>query len=169
MERHAGLKARWRPWLHGVSTLRIAAGLAAALAALSTPCAAEPTSALVRYRIVGDGIPQALTSVPGDPRRGRVAAANSDRGNCLICHRMPIPEAPVFGDLGPPLDGVASRLSEAQLRLRLVDARKIHPGSIMPAYYKVDGLHRVASKYRGEPLLSAQEIEDVLAYMVTLR
>lgn len=131
--------------------------------------AAEPDGALVRYRVVGDGIPMPLTSVPGDPRQGRVVAANSDRGNCLICHRAPIAEVPVFGDVGPPLDGVGGRLDGAQLRLRLVDARKVNPATIMPAYYKVEGLYRVAPRYRGRPMLSAQEIEDVLAYLASLR
>lgn len=150
--------------LHGVTAaIAIAAGMRLAASA------AEPPPPILNLQIVDDGIPAALTSVPGDPRRGRVLAANSDKGNCLICHRMPIPEAPAFGDVGPPLDSVASRLNQAQLRLRLVDSQKIHAGSIMPAYYKANGLHRVAPEYRGKPLLSAQEIEDVLAYLETLR
>lgn len=124
---------------------------------------------LVAYRVVGDGIPIPLTDRPGDPRSGRVLAANSSHGNCLICHAMPIPEAPVFGDLGPPLDGVGGRLNEAQLRLRVADPKKLNPRSVMPAYYKVEGLRRVAPKYQGQPMLSAQEIEDIVAYLLTLR
>jgi sulfur-oxidizing protein SoxX len=149
--------------------LRRAAVVAALVALTGNARAAEPQDALVRYRVVGDGIPVPLTSVPGDPRQGRVVLANSDRGNCLICHHAPIAEVSVFGDVGPPLDGVGARLSEAQLRLRLVDARRFNPASIMPAYYKVGGLYRVAPRYRGRPMLSAQEIEDVLAYLRSLR
>lgn len=154
---------------HTLPMTCLSAALGAMLVVLSTSCSTDAPSALIRYRIVGDGVPEALTSAPGDPRRGRVTAASSDQGNCLICHHIPIPEAPVFGDVGPELAGVARRLSVAQLRLRLVDARKVNPGSIMPAYYKVDGLHRVGSKYRGGPMLNAQEIEDVVAYLGTLR
>jgi sulfur-oxidizing protein SoxX len=123
---------------------------------------------LVEYKIVNGGIPKPLTNVPGDPRRGKAVAANAEHGNCLICHAMPIAEAPVFGDFGPPLHGVASRLSPAQLRLRIVDSRAINPSSTMPAYYKVNGLHRVQPAYRGKPILSAQEIEDLIAYLMTL-
>ena len=138
---------------------------------LATTCVVPVQAAerLVPYRVVGDGIPVPLTDRPGDPRSGRVLAANSSHGNCLICHAMPIPEAPVFGDLGPPLDGIGRRLTEAQLRLRVVNAKKLNPRSVMPAYYKVDGLWRVAPKYQGQPMLSAQEVEDIVAYMLTLR
>lgn len=132
------------------------------------PVPVRPEERLVAFQIVGDGIPAPLTDRPGDAHRGRAAAANSSQGNCLICHSMPIAEAPVFGDLGPPLDGVGSRLSAAQLRLRLVDAKHINPRSIMPAYYKVDGLQRVAAKYQNRPILSAQECEDIVAYLRTL-
>lgn len=125
--------------------------------------------ALVPFLVVGDGIPAPLTGSPGDPRSGRVAAANSTQGNCAICHAMPIPEVPVFGNLGPPLDGVGGRLSEAQLRLRIVDAKRLNPQSIMPAYYRIVGLHRVAPRYQGRPMLSAQDIEDIVAYLATLR
>jgi sulfur-oxidizing protein SoxX len=81
---------------------------------------------------------------------------------------MPIAEVPAFGNLGPPLVGVASRLSEPQIRLRLVNPKRINPETIMPAYHRAEGLTRVAEKYRGRPILSAQEIEDVVAYLLTL-
>lgn len=153
----------------GVSTLRAVGVLASLLAGLPQALAAEPAGNVVRYRVVGDGIPASLTRVPGDPQRGRAAAVGSTRGNCLLCHSLPIPEIPVFGNVGPPLDQVGLRLGEAQLRLRLVDGRKLNPQSVMPAYYKVEGLRRVAAKHRDQPVLSAQEIEDIVAYLLTLR
>ncbi|HSV46167.1 MAG TPA: sulfur oxidation c-type cytochrome SoxX [Ramlibacter sp.] len=149
--------------------LRHAAILLLALAPLFTAAAGDAGTGMVSYRVVGDGIPSSLTGVTGDPRRGRSAAANASQGNCAICHRLPIAELPVFGDIGPPLDGVGGRLGEAQLRLRLVDPRRLHRASIMPAYYRVEGLHRVAPRYRGQPLLGAQDIEDIVAYLMTLR
>ena len=136
-----------------------------------SPCAMPAAAAdtLAPYRIVRDGIPAPLTDTPGDPRRGRVVAANSTQGNCAICHPLPIAELPVFGNLGPPLDGVGARLNEAQLRLRIVHAKRLNPQSIMPSYYRVAGLHRVAPKFQNQPMLSAQEIEDVVAYLATLK
>ena len=129
---------------------------------------ARAAETLVPYRIVGDGIPAALTSMQGDPQRGKAVAVNSDRGNCLICHNMPIAEAPVFGDLGPPLAGIASRLSPAQMRLRIVDPKQLNAATLMPAFYKTEGLNRVATAYAGRPILSAQDVEDLMAYMGTL-
>jgi sulfur-oxidizing protein SoxX len=116
-------------------------------------------------------MPVPLTGRPGDPRRGRAIAANSDRGNCIICHAIPLPEIPagVFGDLGPPLDGVGARLSVAELRSRVVDARELNPQTVMPPYHVISGLHRVQRHYVGRPILSAQDVEDVVAYLVTLR
>jgi sulfur-oxidizing protein SoxX len=121
------------------------------------------------YRIMNGGIAEALSSTPGNARRGRSIAANAEQGNCLICHALPIPEAPVFGTVGPDLGGVGARLSAAQLRLRIVDPRALNPATSMPAYYKVAGLKRVAPRYSGQPMLSSQEIEDVIAYLQTLR
>lgn len=132
---------------------------------LAAPAAAQP---LAPVTVVEDGIPQPLTAAPGDARRGRVIAANSDRGNCLICHALPIPEAPVFGDLGPDLRGVGSRMTAPQIRLRLVNPKRINPDTTMPAYYRTDGLYRVARAYAGQPILSAQDIEDIVAYLLTV-
>lgn len=139
--------------------------LAAGLLLASPAAAAEP---LVPPAVVDDGIPQPLTDKPGDPRRGRVVAGSSDRGNCLICHALPIAEAPVFGDLGPDLRGVGSRLTAPQIRLRLVDPKRINPDTTMPAYFRTEGLYRVARAYAGQPILSAQDIEDVVAYLQTV-
>lgn len=134
--------------------------------AASMPAAAQP---LVSYEVVGDAIPQSLTGVPGDAARGRAIVASRQKGLCLLCHSGPIPEERFQGNLAPPLDGAGSRWSEGQLRLRLVDSKRLNPASIMPAYYKTDGLTRVARAFEGRPVLSADEIEDVIAYLMTLR
>jgi len=120
---------------------------------------------------VQTGTPAPLTALPGDSRRGKAVAVDSDRGNCIICHKMPIPDIPpdAFGDLGPPLDGVGSRLSAAELRLRIIDARRINPETIMPPYYSIESLHRVERHHVGRPILSPQDIEDLIAYLATLR
>jgi sulfur-oxidizing protein SoxX len=120
---------------------------------------------------VQTGMPTPLTDLPGDPRRGRAVAVNSDRGNCIICHKMPMLDIPpeAFGDLGPPLDGVGTRLSVAELRLRIIDARQINPDTIMPPYRRIEGLHRVQRPHVGRPILSAQDVEDLIAYLATLR
>ena len=105
----------------------------------------------------------------GDPRRGRQIVANRQLGLCLLCHAAPIPEERFQGDLAPDLKGVGSRLSEAQIRARIVDPSRANPNTIMPAYYKTEGLTRVADAFRSKTILSAEQIEDVVAYLVTLR
>jgi sulfur-oxidizing protein SoxX len=124
---------------------------------------------LVRYRIIGGAIPEPLTDQPGDPERGRRIALDREGGDCTICHAMPLPQRQFHGTIGPPLDDVGRRYNAGELRLRLVDAKRIMPESIMPAYYKIDGLQRVLERYQGKPILTAQQIEDVVAYLLTLR
>jgi sulfur-oxidizing protein SoxX len=117
-------------------------------------------------------MPTPLTALPGNPRRGRAVAVDSDRGNCIICHKVPMPDIPpdAFGDLGPPPDGVGARLSEAELRLRIIDARRISPDTVMPPYHSIESLHRVQRRHVGRrPILSAQDVEDLIAYLATLR
>ena len=128
--------------------------------------AQTPLSAIV---VSGDAIAAPLTAVPGDPVRGRAIVANRQVGLCLLCHAGPIPEERFQGNLAPNLEGAGSRWSEGQLRLRMVDARRLNPESIMPSYYRTDGLTRVAPALRGQPILAPQQIEDVVAYLRTLR
>jgi sulfur-oxidizing protein SoxX len=128
---------------------------------------AEP--ALRPYMIIGDAIPASLTGASGDAERGRVIVVNRQVGLCLLCHSGPFPEQRFQGTLAPDLKGAGSRSSEGQLRLRLVDASKLNPDTIMPPYYRVDGLDRVAPSFQGKPILTAEQIEDVIAYLVTLR
>jgi L-cysteine S-thiosulfotransferase len=110
-----------------------------------------------------------LTGILGDAARGRAIVANRQLGLCLLCHQGPFPEEPFQGNLAPPLDGAGTRLSVAQLRLRMVDSRRVNPASIMPAYGRSDGFTRVAAAFRGRPILDDQAIEDVVAFLATLR
>jgi L-cysteine S-thiosulfotransferase len=116
-----------------------------------------------------DGIPQSLTGARGDPVRGHAIVVNRQVGLCLLCHSGPFPEERFQGNLAPDLRGVGRRWSEAELRLRIVDSSRINPATIMPAYHRTEGLARVAPAWRGKPILSAEQIEDVVAFLTTLR
>lgn len=128
--------------------------------------AAEPP--LAAFRIDGDAIHAPLAAGGADAKRGRDIVASRD-GNCLLCHAIPETGARFMGDIAPPLSGVGARLSAAQLRLRVVDQSRLNPDTVMPSYYKVDGLHRVAPAFRGRPILSAAQVEDVVAFLQTLK
>ncbi|HYD68616.1 sulfur oxidation c-type cytochrome SoxX [Azospirillum sp.] len=131
--------------------------------------AALPAHAADAPAMAGDAIPQSLTGAPGDPARGRAIVADRRRGLCLLCHSGPFPEERFQGDLAPDLAGAGARWTEGQLRLRIVDARRFNPDSIMPSFYRWDGLTRVAPAFQGKPVLSAEEVEDVVAFLATLR
>lgn len=149
----------------GRATAVLATGL---LALVPTP--APAASDLAAY-VVFDNvrIPFPLTKRPGNAKRGRALAVDRRKGNCLACHAMPIPEHPSHGDLGPDLAGVGAKFSVAELRLRLVDPAFLKADTIMPAYYKTDGRTQVLERFRDSPILSAQEVEDVLAYLQSLK
>ena len=116
-----------------------------------------------------DAIPDSLTGAKGDPVRGRAIVASRQVGLCLLCHSGPFPEERFQGNLAPDLRGAGARWSEGQLRLRIVDSSRINPATIMPAYHRSEGLVRVAPAWRGRPVLSAEQIEDVVAFLMTLR
>jgi sulfur-oxidizing protein SoxX len=120
------------------------------------------------YVAVGDAIPASLTGMPGDATRGRALVVDRT-STCILCHSGPFPEQKFQGDLAPDLAGAGSRWSEGQLRLRLVDASGLNPATIMPSYYRVEGLVRVGPAWRNKPILSAEQIEDIVAYLATLR
>jgi L-cysteine S-thiosulfotransferase len=126
-------------------------------------------AALVSYRVEHGQIRTPLTAEPGDPVRGKTAVLSREGGNCFLCHTVPEAGETPLGNIGPPLAGVGTRLSAAQLRMRLVDSTRLNRASVMPAYYRVQGLNHVAPAYAGKPLLTAQQIEDVIAYLLTLR
>jgi L-cysteine S-thiosulfotransferase len=131
--------------------------------------AAARAEELAPYKIVGDAIPASLTGVKGDPGRGRAIVLNRQVGLCLLCHSGPFPEERFQGNMAPDLKRAGARWSEGELRLRLVDARRLNPQTIMPPYYVVDGMNRVAPAFRGKPVLTAAQIEDVVAFLATLR
>lgn len=119
--------------------------------------------------IVGDAIPDALADAVGDAGRGRAIVVDRQVGMCLLCHPGPLPEVKLHGTLAPDLRGAGARWSIGQLRLRVVDASRVNAASIMPAYHRADHLQRVADVYRGRPILTAQQIEDVVAFLATLK
>jgi sulfur-oxidizing protein SoxX len=143
----------------------IGIGLAAAWLALPCPAGAQ---ALRPYAVIGDAIPDSLTNMRGDAERGRALVVERTT-TCILCHNGPFPELKFQGDLAPSLTGSGSRWSEGQLRLRLVDASRLNAATIMPSYYRVDGLTRVGRNWRDKPILSAEQIEDIVAYLATLR
>ena len=115
-----------------------------------------------------DAIPNPLSGAKGDPARGRALVANRQLGLCLLCHSGPFPEERFQGNLAPDLRS-AARLTEGQIRQRIVDPRRANPDTIMPAYFDTGGLTRVAPSFKGKTILSAEQIEDIVAYLVTLK
>lgn len=136
---------------------------AAALAALC----ASPLATMAQT-VRGDAVPEPLTSTAGDPARGREIVTGR-QANCLLCHSIPESGQRFMGDVGPSLSGVATRLTAGQIRLRVVDPTRVKADVTMPAYHRTNDLDRVARSDRGKPVLTAQEVEDVVAYLTTLR
>lgn len=144
-------------------TLRWCAGACMALMVASSSAVETPL-------VVGDTIPEPLTATSGDAERGRTIVGDRHVGLCLLCHTGPFADERSQGTLAPSLAGAGARWTTAQLRLRIVDARRVNPATLMPAYYRVDDdAVRVGKAYRGRPILDAQQIEDVVAYLATLR
>jgi sulfur-oxidizing protein SoxX len=139
----------------------------ALLARLPTPALAAVE--LRPYIVEKDAIAASLTGKPGDPEKGRAIVTNRQLGLCLLCHSGPFPDERFQGTLAPSLAGAGSRWSEGELRLRIVDASRLNPDTIMPPYYRVDGLERVAPGFREKTILTAEQVEDVVAFLVSLR
>lgn len=121
------------------------------------------------FNITGDAIAEPLGGTRGDAARGRAIVVDRQKGLCLLCHTGPFPDQRFHGSLAPSLAGAGSRWSEGQLRLRLVDSGKLKPASIMPAYYRAEGFTRVGQAWRNKPILTSEQIEDVVAFLVTLK
>jgi sulfur-oxidizing protein SoxX len=139
------------------------------LATVLAATAASAQDGLRPFTVAGDTIPGSLTGAPGDAERGMKIVTNRQVGLCLLCHAGPYPQDRFQGTMAPDLAGAGARWNQGQLRLRMVDAARINPETIMPPYYRVDGLTRVAPGFRGKTILSAEQIEDVVAYLTTLR
>lgn len=140
-----------------------------ALLSLPTAPAASDGQQPARYQVLGGNeIPDPLTGVRGDPARGKQIALDRGAGNCLACHALPVDEK-LQGDVGPDLNGVGGRLKEGEIRLRVVDPKLVNPQSAMPAFYRTEGLHRVRKELAGKPILTADQVEDVVAYLATLK
>lgn len=142
------------------------------LFAISVVLMCSPTFA-ASLQIVGDGIPSSLTEIKGDANRGREIVANRQLGLCTLCHQLADVASDgsekFQGNLSVNLAGVGARLSESQLRLRIADNRQVNNKSIMPAFYKVDKLNRVGQTWQGKTILTAQQVEDVVMYLVSLK
>ena len=148
------------------------AGTAVLIICAWLTCLAEASAqspAVASFSVNGDEIRAPLAGLRGDAARGRTIVGNPGEATCLLCHAVPDSGQPVAGNVGPPLAGVGARLSEGQLRLRLVDSTRLNPQTAMPAYHRVEGLNRVGAAHAGRPVLSAQQVEDVVAYLRTLR
>ena len=146
----------------------------ALLASLALPAAPAPAdesglAASASLHILGDGFPEPLAGAQGVAERGRALLVERAAANCLLCHAISDPKLRVAGNLGPSLDGVGRRLSAAQLRLRVADIQRVNSATVMPSYYRVENLDRVAAEYRGQPVLDAQQLEDIVAYLETLQ
>ncbi len=141
-----------------------------ALAAAVLLAGTAVADGLMKYEIADNAIVKSLTGKPGDAAKGVKAFTNRKLGNCLACHQVTALAAqPFHGQIAPPLDGVAERYNEGQLRMQVVNAKQINPDTIMPAFYRTDGLHRVLDKFKDKPILTAEEVEDVVAYLKTLK
>ena len=167
MKRHSGRKRRElvRQCLRSMSVLIAALALSWPGGSVHAADTTPPSA----VEIVGDGIPQPVAATPGDAARGRSLILARDPANCVLCHAVPDPAVRFSGNLGPTLAGVGERLTVPQLRLRVADIIRLNPSTIMPSYYRVDGFRLVATAYRGKPILTAAEVEDVVAYLATLK
>ena len=152
---------RWMPWR------RLLVACPVLLFAIGAPLAWCADTAL-RAADSERGPTDALTSTPGNPQRGRSAVLDPDRGDCTICHEMPLPQRQFHGNIGPSLVGIATRLDPGEIRSRIVDPKRVDPSTLMPSYFSVEGRHRVDPQFSGRSILTAQEVEDVVAYLMTL-
>ena len=137
------------------------AGLALALASCGD---AEPRL-VSETQIVGDAIPSPLSEASAIAARGKTVFMDREGGHCVLCHAIEGLEAEFQGNVGPDLSAVGERLSPGQLRLRIVDYQMVRPGTLMPSYYRIHDLYQVGEEYQDQPILTAIEVEDLVAYL----
>jgi len=155
--------------LSGLALLWMLMGMPIAAFAAS-PMAMPAPEPYCQWEVKDYSIDQSLCGLTGDAERGKAIATDSNQGNCVACHLMPVKGVEAYGTIGSPLMGLGARYSEGFLRLRVVDTKQINPLSIMPGFYRDPKLlHRPAKAYRGRTFLTAQQVEDVVAYLVTLK
>ncbi|MEM7460501.1 MAG: sulfur oxidation c-type cytochrome SoxX [Pseudomonadota bacterium] len=130
-----------------------------------TACGDDPSTLISKDQIVDDGIPVALTDSSGDAARGEVVFADRDQGHCVLCHVVEGLQTPFQGNVGPDLSAIGNRLTDAQLRLRIVDYQIVLPGALMPSYYRKHALYQVQRDYDEATILTAQQVEDLVAYL----
>lgn len=135
------------------------------LVAVSVTACGPAGDILPESAFVGDAIPAPLTHVSGDSARGAKIFAGRELGHCVLCHVRSDLDAPFQGHVGPSLDGLNARLTDGQIRLRIVDYQRVVPGALMPSYYRTSGFHQVGEQYEGETVLTAQQVEDLVAYL----
>lgn len=128
-------------------------------------CGANEPPLIPDDRITGDAIERALTATPGDSARGQILFISREEGHCVLCHQIDGLDAEFQGNVGPDLSFVGDRLSSSQLRLRIVDYQLVQPGALMPSYYRNHDLYQVGEAFQGETILSAQDVEDIVAYL----
>ena len=149
-----------------VISLVLFSGASLADSATSMP----PPEPYCQWQVDNYAIEKPLCGFVGDAKRGKAIASDGSKGNCLACHQLPIDDVEAYGTIGPPLEGVGTRLSEGYIRLRVVDTRNINPMSIMPGFYRdPDLINRPGKDFAGRTFLTAQQVEDVIAYLVTLK
>lgn len=147
-----------------------AAALLALASLADSPARAQNAAPLVKFEIKDGGIATSLTGKAGDPQKGRQAIVGRTLGNCIACHEITALKNELYhGNTAPSLDGVASRMGEGELRLRIVDGTKVNPDTMMPPFYRTDGLNKVMKRFQGTTILTAEQVEDVVAYLKTLR
>lgn len=150
---------------HKLIIAPIVAGVVAGMLGLSAQTAQADS-----YKVVEGKLPQSLTGKAGDAKSGRDAFKHRQKGNCLACHTLTdMKKEPFHGAVGPSLDGIGANLKADEIRMRIVDPKVINPDTIMPSFFKTKGMHDVTKAFQGKTMLSAQEVEDIVAYLLTLK
>lgn len=148
----------------------LAAATLCCVLACTPACSTQPRAVLAGSPApAADAMPAPLADIAASAEAGRVIFGERETGNCVLCHRITGLDVPFQGDVGPDLTAVGQRLSPAQLRFRIVDASRLNPATVMPAYFRTEGLNRVADAWRGRTVLSAAQVEHLVAYLSSLQ